>query len=191
MSDIRPDASIEGEPTLAFAHLDANAATSLAFDHYHGELYSFLRRATRDEGAAEDLLQDAFLRLTVEVQQGRTPENVRAWLYTVAGNLVVSRARRRSTVVAWLSRQVQPDSGQGQGESAETSFLRHDRRRSLGRVLEGLPTDARTALLMSGQGFRGVEIAEAIGRSHAATRTLLVRTRLRMRAELRALEERA
>src|SRR5262245_1153393 len=74
-----------------------------AFDTYHAELYSFLRRSTRDERAAEDLLQETFLRLTREADAGRTPEHLRAWLYRVATNLVVSRGRRATTALAWLS----------------------------------------------------------------------------------------
>ena len=43
---------------------------------------------------AEDETQEAFLRLFTEVQAGRIPDNVRAWLYRASANLVVSRARR-------------------------------------------------------------------------------------------------
>ena len=49
------------------------------------------------------------------------------------------------------------------------------------RVLEGLSAEARLALLLSGEGFSGDEIAATIGRSAAATRTLLSRARARVR----------
>jgi RNA polymerase sigma-70 factor (ECF subfamily) len=189
MTDPRHAGSLEGDGVVAFSHLDANAITAIAFERYHAELYTFLRRATRDESAAEDLLQDAFLRLTVEAKADRTPENVRAWLYAVAANLVVSRGRRRTTVLAWLNRQ-RATSGTGTSESAESSAIKRERRRGIEIALDGLPADARTALLLAGQGFRGLEIADAIGRTHAATRTLLTRARIRVRVELETLEER-
>jgi DNA-directed RNA polymerase specialized sigma24 family protein len=50
--------------------------------------------------------------------------------------------------------------------------------------MASLATDARTALLLSADGFSGEEIAAAIGRSHAATRTLLTRARIRVRLAL-------
>ena len=43
----------------------------------------------------EDLLQEAFLRLTREVDAGRTPEHVRGWLYRVASE---SRDQPRPSV---------------------------------------------------------------------------------------------
>ena len=39
-------------------------------------------------------------------------------------------------------------------------------------------------LLLSAHGFKGEEIAETIGRSHGATRSMLLRARLRVRDEL-------
>jgi RNA polymerase sigma-70 factor (ECF subfamily) len=158
-----------------------------AFEAHRTELYSFLRRATNDAGAAEDLLQEAFLRLTSETQAGRRPDHVRAWLYQVAGNLAVSRGRRATVALRWLR-------GLGSAEPAppfnppEAGVLAQDRTRSIERGLLRLAPDARTALLMAGHGFRGAEIALAIGRSESATRTLMSRGRVRLRSILEGPE---
>jgi RNA polymerase sigma-70 factor (ECF subfamily) len=158
-------------------------AVSSAFEAYHAELYSFLRRATRDEGAAEDLLQETFLRLTKEVDAGRTPDHLRGWLYRVASNLTVSRGRRTMTAFAWLNQHGRQEMG-GVAESPEAGLLARERRSSLDAVMATLPAEARTALLLSADGFSGEEIAAAIGRSHGATRTLLSRARVRVRLAL-------
>ena len=55
-------------------------------------------------------------------------------------------------------------------------------------VLADLDPVARTALLLAAEGFSGAEIAAAIGRSESATRTLLCRTRLRVRGRLESPE---
>ena len=55
-------------------------------------------------------------------------------------------------------------------------------------VLADLDPIARAALLLSSEGFSGAEIAAAIGRSDAATRTLLCRTRMRVRSLLESAE---
>ena len=55
-------------------------------------------------------------------------------------------------------------------------------------VLADLDPGARAALLLASEGFSGAEIATAIGRSEAATRTLLCRTRLRVRGRLESPE---
>src|SRR3954447_10123125 len=95
---------VEVEAVATTAPLGHFGAVSTAFEAYHAEIYNFLRRSTRDEAAAEDLLQEAFLRLTREVDAGRTPEHVRGWLYRVASNLAISRGRRRTTAFAWMAR---------------------------------------------------------------------------------------
>jgi RNA polymerase sigma factor (sigma-70 family) len=162
--------------------VDGNALTTAAFESYHGELYSFLRRGTRDPEAAEDLLQDAYLRLAREISAGRAPDNIRAWIYRVAANLVVSRARRRKTVVDWLMRQGRGSIGQEDGP--ELGALQRERSRELDDALGALPKDARTALLLASEGFSGEEIAEAIGRTPTATRTMMSRARVRVRLDL-------
>jgi len=62
--------------------------------------------------------------------------------------------------------------------------LGRERTAALDAALATLPADARTALLLSAEGFSGEEIAAAISRSHSATRTLLSRARVRVRLQL-------
>ena len=163
--------------------VDRHAAITAAFEMYHAELYSFLRRSTHDEGAAEDLLQETYLRLTREVEAGRLPDHVRGWLYRVASNLAISRGRRSATVLSWLRRDAHRFVG-GVVESPESAYLGRERTSAIDAALATLPADARTAMLLSAEGFSGEEIARAIGRSHGATRTMLSRARVQVRLEL-------
>lgn len=174
---------VEVDVVATSSQLDHYGVVTSAFETYHAELYSFLRRSTRDEGAAEDLLQEAFLRLTREVEAGRTPEHIRGWLYRVASNLAISRGRRRMTAFDWMNRYGRTEQGDDV-ESPESGLLARERSSAIDTALATLPTDARTALLLSADGFSGEEIAATIGRSHAATRTLISRARVRVRLEL-------
>lgn len=174
---------VEVEGSVSTGLLDRQGMVTSAFELYHGELYSFLRRSTRDEAAAEDLLQEAFLRLASEADAGRAPDNVRGWLYRVASNLAISRGRRRTVAFAWMDRYGRQAS-EGTEESPEAQVLARERTSAIDGVLATLPVEARTALLLAAEGFRGEEIAALIGRSDAATRTLLSRTRVRVRLEL-------
>lgn len=168
----------DGTPTTS--SVDRHAVIDAAFEAYHNELYGFLRRSTRDDEAAKDLVQDAYLRLTREVEAGRVPDHVRAWLYRVASNLAVSRARRRATVVDWIVRHGRREV-EVEDLSPETAVLDRERSSALEEVLATLPADARIALLLSAEGFSGEEIAATIGRTHVATRALLCRARVRAR----------
>ena len=171
-------AAVEG----ATAPIDRHAAVTDAFIEYHEDLYRYLYRATRDGEAAEDLLQDTYLRLVRELEAGHAPEQLRAWLYRVATNLVISRGRRRSTVRDWLGRHGR-ESASRTVASPETEIVDRERTLTLEATLAGLPAETRTALLLAAEGFHGEEIAATIGRSHTATRTLLSRARVRVREE--------
>jgi RNA polymerase sigma factor (sigma-70 family) len=60
---------------------------------YRRPLISFFLRRVRDSAEAEDLTQQAFLRLMNAVQRGEV-ENVESFLFTIAGNLVRDHYRR-------------------------------------------------------------------------------------------------
>ncbi len=172
---------------LAPQRVGADAAVVAAYAAYHDELFAFLIRSTRDVEVAEDLLQEAYIRLMRETRSGRTPDQPRAWLYRVCSNLVISRARHGAVVRRVVGRIGVERQADGP-ETPEGRLLRQERRSELEVALADLPADARLALLLSGQGFSGIEIAAAIGRSNGATRTLLTRARLRVRRDLERRE---
>ena len=170
-------------PIPVVAGANADAFVTAAWTALNGELFGFLVRSTRDAAAAEDLLQEAFLRLTTEVRGGRVPDNVRAWLFRVASNLAISRGRRVSVAVRWLGRFGAAEA-RTTAPSPETGALGRERTAAMERALDRLPTDARLALVLAGSGFRGRDIAATIGRSEIATRTLLSRARVTVRRYL-------
>ena len=150
------------------------------YDNHHRELYTFAVRACRDHQAAEDLVHEAFIRLIVEIEAGRAPRHARAWLYRVVANLIASRGRHATVVERHASAIGDEDAG------PEPAYLQQERQARIDVVLGELDEDARTALLMAASGFNGMEIAEAIGRSGNATRSLMCRTRLQLRQRLEA-----
>ena len=155
---------------------------SNAYDEFERPLYAFALGITRSGAAAEDLVQESFLRLIREVQAARTPDNIRAWLYRVCMNLATSRGRRATVATRYLpflaNREV--------GETPEARHLRLELGSELTAALAELSADERTGLLLSAGGFHGPEIAEIIGRSHGATRTMLTRARMKVQARLSA-----
>jgi RNA polymerase sigma-70 factor (ECF subfamily) len=165
-----------GEPHA----LDTADAVATAYDDHQPELYAFLLRTTRSPEAAEDLLQETFLRFGREVAAGRTPDNARAWLYKVATNLAVSRGRHLQVLDRFQRRPTTVT----HADSAEVEVLRRERTAKLNAELATLPRDARAGLLLAAQGFTGAEVATLLCRSESATRTMLCRARLRLRERL-------
>jgi RNA polymerase sigma-70 factor (ECF subfamily) len=151
-----------------------------AYDAHERALYGFALGLTRSGTAAEDLVQESYLRLVREVHAGRAPDNVRAWLYRVCANLATSRGRRATVATRYLPFLASRDVG----ETPEARHLRLELGAELSAALAELTHDERTGLLLSAGGFHGPEIAEIIGRSHGATRTMLTRARMKVQARL-------
>ena len=165
----------------------AQADLITAYEQHHDEIYAFLRRATRDPDVAEDLLQETFARLLTSYRAGRAPDQLRPWLFRVASNLATSRGRRLRTVTRWLAGQRQ-DEHLALEASPETATISREWSSEVGAALATLSEEARTALLLAAEGFGGREIADAIGRTDAATRTLMCRARQQMRREIERRE---
>lgn len=148
-------------------------------DHGPG-LVRHLAGVTRDRELAEDLAHDAFVRLAREIESGWRPESPSAWLYRVGRNLATSRARHEQVVLRRESELPRPT----QPANPETVTEERELGDAVGAVLGELSVPEQRALVMAAHGVRAVEIAPLIGRSPAATRTMLCRARAKIRARL-------
>jgi RNA polymerase sigma factor, sigma-70 family len=162
----RPDSSAIGEMIAA------------AFRDHSAAIHGTALRSTRDPELAADVTQEAFLRLVVEAQAGRFPDNVGAWLYRTSANLIVSRARRAAVARRLAPRLVRFD---GPAEPGAIAILQ-EQHHELDVALATLSVADRVVLVMAANGATGEEIAQRLGRSHGATRTLLRRARGRLRS---------
>jgi len=154
------------------------------FASHHGALVRRATGMTRDSEVAEDLVQEAFVRLAREVELGRSPENPKAWLHHVVQNLVRSWGRHRTVVDRYAATYVPPPTI----GSPEAAVLLAERARSIQDVLETLSPVERSSLLLAAEGYSGKEISVRLGRTPEATRTLMCRARAKVRARL-ACEE--
>jgi RNA polymerase sigma factor (sigma-70 family) len=143
------------------------------FDDHHQSLYRYLVRFSGDADLAADAVQEAFLRLVERPPPVGGGE--RAWLFTVATNVVVESARTRSRRGRLLAmadaRAPVGDAPRDPHELVEAD----DRRRLVSEALASLAEKERTALLMREEGFSHREIAEAVGTTTGSVGTLVAR----------------
>jgi RNA polymerase sigma-70 factor, ECF subfamily len=163
--------------------MTSDETVDAAYTAHGAALRRHLLRLTRDDSVAEDLAQEAFIRLLSEVRSGRPPVDTARWLRRVATNLAISRSRRLQAADRWRQRHLTDGSA---GPSPEDAVLDREQRRELAERLSSLPSDARTALMLAAHGFTGSEIGVEIGRTALATRSLLCRARTLIRAQLAA-----
>ena len=182
-SAAEPTTPDDPSPVLERAHVAARADEAVLaaiYEERRAELYAFLVGMTRDAEVAEDVLQDTFLRLVREARAGRLPDQVRPWLYRTAANAAIDRGRRGAALLRLLPRLLE----RSDPPRPESEYLRSERDAELHAALAHLAPDRRAALLLAARGFSGAEVAGLLGRSEGATRTLLCRARLDLRAVL-------
>jgi RNA polymerase sigma-70 factor (ECF subfamily) len=175
------EASEDAGLVAAAAHGDAAAFRSLVDRHLSGAL-AVARRMLRDEAEAEDVAQEALLRLwrsAVGLEVG--PQGVRPWLRRVVSNLCVDRMRsgRRVSVVEEVPERIEPATQLAHMEAQDVS-------QRVDAALKDLPDRQRMALtLFHYEGLSQIEVGRIMGISDEAVESLLARARRSLKASLR------
>jgi len=82
---------------LVTAHLEGRrGAFNLLFRRYRDRLVHFITRKTGDPDRAQDLVQEAFIRVTRHLHRFDTTKKFSTWVYTIASNLAKNELRNRS-----------------------------------------------------------------------------------------------
>ncbi len=176
---------------LAFATGD-EAAFDRLFERWSRPLLRFLERMVNDRATAEELVQEAFLR----VHRARASYQPRArfstWLYRIAGNLARNELRRPRR--ARPHESTDDDAGpviELIASGAATDEVVHARRvaTAVECALDALPERQRMALWLSAvEGLRYAEVAEALETTPASVKSLIHRARSALAAQLSAGE---
>jgi RNA polymerase sigma-70 factor (ECF subfamily) len=169
---------------LAFQRGDEQGFHRL-FERYSGPLVHYLFRFTGDRAVAEELMQEAFLRVCRGARTYEPRTAFRTWLYHIAENVGKNEIRRREYSVrkepltALTSkkqnhgREVKNNPGsespEGMAEARQTEEIVQ---RALGRI----PEKQRAALLLSRHhGLTYQEIAGVMGLRVGAVKSLIHR----------------
>jgi RNA polymerase sigma-70 factor, ECF subfamily len=142
---------------LRFQAGDARAFEALVRRH-RTPVFSFLLRLTGDSGRAEDLCQDAFLKVVRAAEGWEERARFRTWLFAIARNLAVDESRRMAFRRA--ESLDDPSDGPAPDRAADAALLRP----KLEAALAALPPEQREVfLLREHAGLRFAEIAEVTG----------------------------
>lgn len=132
-------------------------------------VFRYLHRLTGDPDLAEDLAQEAFVRL---LERDLPESEARAWIFAVATNLARDHARTRRRRNRLLeANEVRTESPARPDEVVE----RAERIAAVRRALDSLSSRDRQMLLMREEGFSYREIAEAVGVLPGSVGTLIAR----------------
>ena len=176
---------------------DVPGAFEVLVERYQHRLVGVLVHLLRRVEEAEDLTQDVFLRIYRARKGYRPRAKFSTWLFTIANNLALNhlRSKGRSPLVS---------GGDGFGSTTGQQAIRPAEERALSRegtpsaqlrkvelsdvvreALEVLGEDQKMAVLLNKfEDMSYSEIADVMGRSEAAVKSLLARARTHLREQL-------
>jgi RNA polymerase sigma-70 factor (ECF subfamily) len=135
------------------------------------------RRILGNAAEAEDVAQEAFMRVWTHAPRWQPLAQFRTWLTRVVINLCLDRKRRAPWVELETAGEIADP-----GEKAEDD----ERESMLAAAIEKLPVRQRSAIVLTyGDGMSNAQVADILDTSVSAVETLLVRAKQNLR---RALE---
>ena len=174
-----------GRLALAEAVNDAGPAATFgcvaaAWQAHEAELRGYLRHRVGDDAAADDLLQDVFVKAMRHGRGFCTLDNPRAWLFQVARNALVDQLRTRHAHEP-LTEELVESAAQGQEPVAPIDALSACVARTLAELA---PEDADILRACDLEGQTQRDYAAANGLGLPATKSRLLRARQRLRDRL-------
>lgn len=166
--------------------LDRNTLGGI-YDEFQPLLYSYIFRRVGDVDVARDLTTDVFRRFLQAMANGNGPnDQLRAWLYRVAHNIVVDHYRRQE------HRQAQPlEESLVSREAAPDAMTEHRLQcEGVRLALIQLTADQQEIIALKFlEGMTNEEAAQITGRSVGAVKALQHRALAALRRHLVSQEE--
>ena len=156
---------------------DGRAFQALARRHAGGAL-RVARRILASDALAEEIVQDAFLRVWVNAPRWRPRARFRTWLYRVVVNLCLNDKRRPADVPL-------AQAGDPADPAPDAGAMLEARERDLKLVaaIDALPARQRAAIVLTYQeGLGNAEAAAVLDISVSGLEALLVRAKRTLRA---------
>jgi RNA polymerase sigma-70 factor (ECF subfamily) len=188
-AEIDPDAAL----MLRVKQGDTGAFTALV-EKYKQPVMNLVCRTLRDATEAEDLAQNVFVQVYKSADRYKTTAKFSTWLFTIARNLCLNEIRRRSRHPAESLDAPHPehaDQPLHQFEDKHTTappekLLHGELEQKIEEALAELPEKQRMAILLCRQEELSYEeIAEILGCSLSATKSLIHRGRETLKQKLK------
>jgi len=176
-----------------FAAGDGRAFDEL-FQRNAARVYRMAFRFVGRPDDANDVVQEAFLRVLLARSTWTPRAKFSTWLYRIVVNLCLNELRRRKAI-SWVSLDapVAEEAGEPPAPlpTADTChaghlLLKRERVAAVREAVQSLPADQRMAVVLHRyEGLSYKEIAQAMGRSVSSVESLLHRAKQTLREKLR------
>jgi RNA polymerase sigma-70 factor, ECF subfamily len=151
---------------------------------YNERVYRVTRAILRDEGEAEDVMQQAYVNAYANLRQFAGKARFATWLTRIAINESFARVRRRGRYEPFDDEllNVEPFMAEHSSPDPERQTFTGELRALLEWAIDGLPAGAREVfVLREVEGLSTAETADALGVSEDVVKTRLSRAKAALR----------
>jgi RNA polymerase sigma-70 factor (ECF subfamily) len=158
-------------------------AAALLFDHYYPRVYRYALARLGEEHDAEDVAAETFARVLRGLDRFRWQGGgFEAWLFRIAGNLVVDHFRHGAREVV---DEFDDDAASTQ-ELPEVRALQNEQADEMAALLDGLPSEQKEVLVLRfAAGLDTKQAAEVMRKKVNAVRQLQFRALENLRQKVR------
>jgi RNA polymerase sigma-70 factor (ECF subfamily) len=163
------------------------------YEEHYSAIARYLRRVV-GEADAEDVAQEAFIKVSRSLGDFRGDAKLSTWIYRIATNAAMDHLRKRGRDYSkQLSEGAGPDDETGSDDAfadensplPDTLLLRKDMNDCIRGIVESLPVNYRAILILSDlEGMTNAEICTILDLSMETAKIRLHRARKRLKAEL-------
>ena len=151
-----------------------SAAFGLLYDRHVAAIYRYVYYRVRDDAEAEDLTSDVFIRALKAMPRYEPRQAFLAWLYRIARNAVIDRARKGNRQVSFEDALEHP--GADRIVEPDAEILAHSDSDTLRAALPKLtPLQQEVVVLRFLEGYSTLEIAGIVGKREGTVRGIQFR----------------
>jgi len=188
LAPVSAQSELRDEEVVARVLAGETALFEILMRRYNQRLYRISRVILRDDGEAEDVMQDAYVRAYEHLNQFAGKAAFATWLTRIAIHEALARKRRRGRMEEL---DALPDHGdymsilKSSAPTPEGGAAQSEMRRILEEAIERLPETYRTVVVLREVEEMSVaDTAESLGVTDAVVKTRLHRAHAMLRKEL-------
>jgi RNA polymerase sigma-70 factor (ECF subfamily) len=179
---VSPDRAGDEDRNLALRAGKGDAAAFGAlYDRYVEAVYRYVFYRVRNDADAEDLVSDVFMRALRAIPRYEPRVAFLAWLYRIARNAVIDRARRSRTQISFEDALAHPGADQVVEPDA-TILALSDKEAVRGALAKLTPLQQEVIVLRFVEGYSTHEIADLVGKREGTVRGIQFRALEALRA---------